>query len=91
MLIPTAQNSKTVTDLRERAIELLEHLNKTGPTIIFHRSKPKAVMLSMDEYKSLMDKVEDYIDALSAKDIEENPEKGGKTIAELSKKYDLSI
>ena len=91
MLMPTTQNTKTVTDLRERAVELLSQLKKGGPTYIFLHNKPKAVMLSMEEYQELLETLEDYTDALSAKEIEANPEKGGKTISQLAKKYNLNV
>ena len=89
MLIPTSKNTKTITDLREKAVELLDQVQKEGPAYIFHRSKPKAVMLSVDEYFSLMELLEDYIDSLKAQELEANPEKGGISLKELAQKYNL--
>lgn len=89
MLLPTNKNTKTITDLREKAVELLDQIDKIGPTFIFHHSKPKAVMLSMKEYANLMDSLEDYKDSLVAKDLEKNPEKGGINLDQLAKKYQL--
>ncbi len=91
MIIPTVQNTRTITDLREKALELLHQVNKSGPTFIFHRSKPKAVMLSIDEYAFLLEMLEDYLDSSKAKELEENPETGGLTLKEMAKKYQLSI
>lgn len=89
MIIPTDKNTKTITDLREKAVELLEQTKKSGPTFIFHRSKPKAVMLSIEEYSTLMEMLEDYFDSLKAQELEENPEKGGVNLEQLAKKYNL--
>lgn len=89
MIIPTSKNTKTITDLREKAVELLEQTKKSGPTFIFHHSKPKAVMLSIEEYSTLMEMLEDYFDSLKAQEMEENPEKGGISLEQLTKKYNL--
>lgn len=89
MIIPTDKNTKTITDLREKAVELLEQTKKSGPTFIFHHSKPKAVMLSIEEYSNMMEMLEDYFDNLKAQEMEENPEKGGISLEQLTKKYNL--
>lgn len=91
MIIPTAQNTRTITDLREKALELLMHIEKIGPTFIFHRSKPKAVMLSIEEYAGLLEMIEDYFDSVKAKELEEDPEKGGIALKELASKYKIVI
>jgi len=91
MIIPTAENTKTITDLREKAVELLEQIKSSGPTFIFHHSKPKAVMLSIEEYSNIMEMMEDYFDSLKAKELEESPEKGGITLAALIKKYNVAV
>ncbi len=91
MIIPTAQNTRTITDLRERALGLLRQVEKSGPTFIFHRSKPKAVMLSINEYANLLEMLEDYLDSLKAKELEENLEKGGLTLKKLASKYKIAI
>ena len=91
MIIPTAKNTKTITDIREKAIELLEDTKKSGPTFIFHHSKPKAVMLSIEEYSNMMEMLEDYFDSLKGKELEENPQKGGIALEQLAKKYRLSV
>lgn len=91
MLLPTDKNTKTITDLREKAVELLDQIDEIGPTFIFHHSKPKAVMLSIEEYSNLMEAIEDYQDSLIAKNLEENPEKGGINLVQLAKKYKLPV
>lgn len=91
MIIPTEKNIKTVTDLRERTLELLRQTKVSGPTIIFHHSKPMAIMLSIDEYSNMTEMLEDYLDIQEAKDLEENPQKGGLSLKQLAKKYGLNI
>lgn len=61
MIIPTDKNIKTVTDLRENPIALLEQISKSGPAFIFQHSKPKAVMLSIEEYSNMIEVVEDHM------------------------------
>jgi len=91
MIIPTEKNIKTVTDLRERTLELLRQTKSSGPTIIFHHSKPMAIMLSVDEYSNMTEMLEDYLDIQEAKESEENPQTGGINLKQLAKKYGLSI
>lgn len=91
MLIPTEKNTKTITDLRERAVQMLENTGKGGPTFILHRNKPKAVMLSIEEYSNMMEMLEDYFDALKAKEFEEQSEKKGISLEQLIKKYKLNV
>lgn len=71
MMIPTVANVKTITDMRERTLKLLEEVKKgRGPFYIFHRSKPKAVLINIDEYQKIHDLLEDYFDSLRAKNYE---------------------
>lgn len=91
MIIPTEKNIKTVTDLRENTMELLRQTKSSGPTIIFHHSKPMAVMLSIDEYSNMAEMLEDYLDTQEAKELEEHPEKGGVTLEEFAKEYKLKL
>lgn len=90
MIIPTAKNIKTVTDLRERTLQLLRQTKNSGPTIIFHHSKPMAIMLSIDEYSNMTEMLEDYFDTQEAKELEENSQKGGISLKQLAKKYGLN-
>ena len=91
MLIPTVKNTRTITDLREKALEMLEQTKKVGPTFIIHHSKPKAVMLSNEEYSNMVEMLEDYFDTLKAKTLEEEDEKGGISLEQLIKKYNLNV
>ncbi len=91
MLIPTDKNTKTITDLRERTLQLLSQVQKDGLAYIFHHSKPRAVILSMDEYAGMLDTLEDHLDTIKARQLEENPEVGGIGLGELAKKYKLNV
>lgn len=71
MLIPTVENTKTISDLRERPVELLKTLGLSyGPLYIFYRSKPNAVMISVAAYQKLLDLAEDYLDSSKAEEYE---------------------
>ncbi len=75
-MIPSAQNTKTISDMRENARKLLKQAREGGPLYILYRSKPEAVLLSTDEYKKLTDLAEDYLDSLRAQEFEaENKKK----------------
>ena len=43
MIIPTEDNTKTISDLREKTTEILLALNQTQePQFVFYKSRPKA-------------------------------------------------
>ena len=70
MIIPTEDNTKTVTDLRENVVGILASLKKQkGPQFVFYKSKPKAVLLAIAEYQKLLELLEDYEDAAEASEI----------------------
>lgn len=70
MLIPTTDDITTVTDLRERTMDILQLLKKRRePTIIVHRNAPQSVMMSIERYNQLMEMLEDYSDAAEASEI----------------------
>lgn len=73
MLIPTQKNVKTITDMREDALGLLDLVKKNGVTYIFHRSEPKAVMLDIDEFVRIQELLEDHFDEIEAKKLEKEP------------------
>ena len=76
MLIPTKTDIKTITDMRENALDLLKGVEKKKkPTIIFHHNSPKAILLSVGYYNQLMNLLEDYIDGELAKQLEKQPKK----------------
>lgn len=70
-MMPSRDNVKTISDMRERAKELLREVQKVyGPLYILYRSKPQAVLLSLEEYQKLADLAEDYLDSLKAQEYE---------------------
>lgn len=74
MMIPTTEDIKTVTDLRENTIALLNSIQKKkDPVIIMHRNIPKAVMLSIKKYNRLIEMIEDSMDELLAMELEKEP------------------
>lgn len=76
-MIPTAQNTKTITDLREKALDLLNQVEETTePVFVFHNSKPRAVLMSIDEFSKLKEQIEDLQDSILARKLEKNVGKG---------------
>ena len=87
MLIPTSKNVKTITDMREDALGLLEQVKKNGVTYIFHRSEPKAVMLDIDEFVKMQEILEDYFDSQEAIKLEKEPVGELIPIEDIIKEY----
>jgi len=76
-MIPTAQNTKTITDLREKALDLLTQVEQTAePVFVFHNSKPRAVLMSIDEFSRLKELIEDLEDSILARRLEKKVGKG---------------
>lgn len=74
-MIPSTTNTKTISDMREGARKLLKQAKEYGPLYILYRSKPEAVLLSMEEYQKLADLAEDYLDSLKAQEFETESKK----------------
>lgn len=90
MLIPTANNTKNVSDMRLDPIGLLKIVEKTkGPQYIFYRSTPKAVILNIEEFQNLVEMAEDYMDSLKAKKFEKQNKKKIKWLDQ--KEFDKSV
>ena len=87
MLIPTSENTKNVTEMREKTLELLADVNKYGVIYIMQRSDPKAVMLSIDEFKRMYEMIEDYLDELDAKQLSQEPRGRGILHEDILKSY----
>lgn len=70
-MIPSVKNIKTISDMRENARKLLKEVQSSyGPLFILYRSKPQAVLLSLEEYQKLADLAEDYMDSFKAQEFE---------------------
>jgi len=87
MLIPTSVNTKTVTDLRENTLNLLNEVKRRGHLYIFHRSHPKAVVMSLDEFVKIQAMLEDYMDEKDAEKLSEEPRGKGISFKDIAKKY----
>ena len=68
--IPTAGAVRTVTDMRERAVRLLREVKEQGPLYIFRRSKPEAVILSMEEYQKVLEVIDEHYLSFKAQEYE---------------------
>lgn len=83
MLIPTSQNTKTISDLRKNPLGLLTTLEKSGgPQYIFYRANPRAVMINISDYIDLIKNQEDYFDSLMAKKYEKEDKKKTKWLTQ---------
>lgn len=76
MLIPTAKNTRNITDFRKNPDSVLEAVQgKSDPLYLFRGSTPKAVVIDIEEYARLYQKMEDYQDMLDAQEYLENSNK----------------
>ena len=87
MLIPTKTNVKTITDMRENALGLLKSVEKGSPTYIFHRSKPKAVLLGIDDFVKIQELIENYLDEEETHTLSQEPRGPGIALKKVLKKY----
>lgn len=87
MLIPTINNTKTVTDLRENTIDVLNDLKKVGQVYILHRSDPKAVLLSIAQFEKLYELIEDSYDEKEAQKLSSEKRGEGISHQKIVKKY----
>ena len=59
----TKYNTLSITELRQGASGAIKSLSETGgPLYIFQRAKPKAVMITLNHFNSLLTAYEDYLD-----------------------------
>ena len=96
MMIPTADDIKTVTDMRENTLSLLERIQKKdGPTIIMHNNAPRAVMMSVEQYNNIMEAIEDYRDEFEAMELEKQAKQTARkdllTIEDIEKKHNIKV
>ena len=88
MFIATRDNTKTITDIREDAIGVLNEANQKGLLYVSYRSRPQAVLIDIDEFTRLMDMLEDYQDNLEAKKLAKIPRGKGVPLSEVKKMYE---
>ena len=87
MLIPTSQNVKTITDMREDALNLLDEVDQMGFTYVFHRSKPRAVILKIDEFVAMQEALEDFQDIDDVKELSKEKRGKGTSLKDIASKY----
>jgi len=87
MLIPTTKNVKTITDMREDALGLLNFVQKDGMAYIFHRSQPKAVLLSIKYFLALQNAAEELEDIKDVEKLKKEPRDKGIPLKDILLKY----
>jgi len=87
MFIPTSKNTKTITDMRENALDVVKSAKKNGFVYVFYKSKPKAVLVDIDEFVNMNDLLEDYFDKKEAIKLSKEKRGDGITLDEIKKKY----
>lgn len=88
MFIPTQDNIKSITDMRENALALLNKAARSEkPIFLFYRSRPKAVMLSLKEFSKLQEMAENYLEDQEAKALAKEPRGKLTPFAKIAKKY----
>ena len=87
MLIPTSQNVKTITDMREDALKLLDEVDKKGLAYIFHRSRPRAVIMNIDDFVSLQEAIELLEDLRDVKKLSKEKRGKGVPLKDIASKY----
>lgn len=65
----TKNNITTISDLRFKTKEVLKRAEKM-PLFVFNRSVPQSVIMSYENYETLMSDLEDYYDAKLAQEYE---------------------
>ena len=87
----TADNIKTITDMRQKALSILRYAQKSQePVFITHHSKPKGVFLSFTKYQKMVELIEDYLDILEAEAILEDKKTKFIPLEKFWKKYKLA-
>ena len=87
MLLPTSQNTKTITDLREDALGVLSAVDKLGLVYLFQHSDPRAVVLSLKEFTKFCELIEDRADERDAAELSHQDRGEGIQLKNVVKKY----
>lgn len=87
------QTIKSLTDLRLNPMAISQLARDEGPVYILNRNKPISVIIDIQEFESLIDRLEDAWDALYMRTYEKNlkNKKSWLTLEDVAKKYDLKI
>ena len=87
------QTIKSLTELRNDPSGVVDLAKKLSePIYIFNRSKPVSVLMDVNDYEEILDRLEDAIDALEMREFEKLPKRKRDWIThkELKKKYKLT-
>ncbi|MCA9372403.1 hypothetical protein KC726_05965 [Candidatus Woesebacteria bacterium] len=87
MLIPTKNNTKSITDLREDTLSVLRDADRLGHVYIFNRSDPTGVLLSVEEFTFFQEILEERQDMLDAMELEKEDRGDGIPIEEIKKEF----
>lgn len=87
MLLPTRQNTKTITDLREDALGVLSDVDKLGLVYLFAHSDPRAVVLSLKEFTKLCELIEERADERDSAELSREDRGIGIPLKTIAKKY----
>jgi prevent-host-death family protein len=86
------KNIATVTDLRERTIEVLEEVKKSEePVVVFKRNKPQAVIINIKKFDEILDRLEDLYDNYLADKVAKEPVKKKIPIEEVAKEWGIKL
>jgi len=78
--------------MRVDAISFLKDVQKKGMKYIFQRSEPQAVVLSMKEFKTILEKLEDWEDQQLVYKLEkEGKGKGFTSLEDLAREYEVKL
>lgn len=73
--------------MRENALALLKSVEEEGITYIFHHSKPRAVMIPVDAFVQLQERLELLQDERDAQDLAKQPREKGISLQKIMKDY----
>lgn len=90
-IIPTEENTSTVTDMRVNADGLIKDVEKTGMKYIFQKSKPKAVLLNMKLFKRLVEAFEDWEDQQRVYEIEHEDPGVGVSLVDAAEELGVKL
>lgn len=82
--IAVANEFMTVARLRAEMADVLARLGHDGPLYLTQRGKPRAVLLDIDEYRTLVEQLEHLDDSLEALVARERRERGEETSRPLA-------
>lgn len=78
----------TITELRQDPHAAIKKSKKEFPIYLFSRSKPLGVIMDIDEFERLMERWEDFIDAMELKEtVETTKEEGMVPFEKFWKKH----